>query len=70
MSERSTCKSCGAQILWITTVTNGKRMPLDYPGERRFVIGAADMTAAMRETYVSHFATCPQRDEHRKPREA
>lgn len=71
MSERGSCRSCGASILWVETST-GKRMPLDFDPERRFVIeaGAEQMRARLRNTYVSHFATCPNADQHRKPRDA
>ena len=69
MSERGQCKSCNAHILWVET-ENGKRMPLDLEPERRFVIeaeaGADPMKARLRNTYVSHFATCPNADRWRK----
>jgi hypothetical protein len=66
----SACRSCGAAIVWATT-ENGKPIPLDRepirglfhldrrPGET-FAIGAAP------PAYVSHFATCPNADAHRK----
>lgn len=66
MGERGQCRSCSAQILWVETST-GKKMPLDYPGERRFVIESGNgMLARQRETYVTHFATCPNAAQHRK----
>lgn len=65
MSERGSCKSCGAHILWVTT-SSGKKMPLDFEPERRFVIDAGEgMRATLRNTYVSHFATCPHASQHR-----
>ena len=57
------CKSCGAQILWANTA-NGKRAPLDYPGEKRMVI--ENDVAVFKPTYTSHFATCPHAREHRR----
>jgi hypothetical protein len=41
-------------------------MPLDFEPERRFVIEAGGgMQARLRNTYVCHFATCPNADQHR-----
>jgi hypothetical protein len=65
----ATCRSCGADIIWVVS-TNGKRMPLDALAQMRFVLSSAgDGTppeAQLRETYVSHFSTCPNADKHRK----
>jgi hypothetical protein len=47
------CRSCGAPILWCITV-KGKKMPVDVP-------------AVEGEPTTSHFATCPQAGEWRKP---
>lgn len=67
MAERGQCKSCNAHVLWVVT-ENGKRMPLDFAPERRFVVeaGVEPMKAKMRNTYVSHFATCPNAGRWRK----
>lgn len=58
----ATCKTCGAAIVWLKTST-GKAMPVDagtvQEGETLFVPGR----------HTSHFATCPQADQHRKPRQ-
>jgi hypothetical protein len=50
----ATCRSCGHDIEWVTTEATGRPMPLD-PGPDR-------------ERRVSHFATCPQADQHRRGR--
>jgi hypothetical protein len=70
----SRCKSCGAEIIWAVT-TNGRRIPLDAepevdaPGLFRIEIGGPPPGAfAVRKLYTSHFATCPNADQHRKPR--
>jgi hypothetical protein len=68
MPDRSTCRSCGAAILWVVTHPGGKRMPLDVPPVKRFVV--EDGEAYQRDTYVSHFATCPNAAQHRKKPEA
>lgn len=77
----ATCKSCGADIVWVKT-ESGKSMPLDASpidptkidgacfienGIARF--GAFDLPRGTLR-YVSHFATCPQAKEHRKPKTA
>ena len=62
------CRSCGADIIWVETV-NGKRMPVDAKPEKRFVLSVADgeaSIATIKDTYVSHFATCPNASKHRK----
>ncbi len=54
------CSTCGAPICWLRTST-GKPMPTApetvREGESLFVPGR----------HRSHFADCPQADEHRKP---
>lgn len=71
----STCSSCGAAILWVKTLPGGKAMPLDAKPEKRVVlvdaIGGLDrdgVRGRVVDTYVSHFATCPQAAEHRRPK--
>jgi hypothetical protein len=73
------CKSCGASIIWALT-QNGKRIPLDAePAERPSGLfrleGSATgsmppiaISAAGEPVYLSHFVTCPNADQHRKPR--
>jgi hypothetical protein len=48
----SMCSTCGESIVWIVTA-KGRRMPVDAFGDTRG---------------VSHFASCPQADQHRQPR--
>ena len=66
----STCTGCGAAIRW-TLTASGKRMPVDAKPEKRIVLddvrlGDDPPTARVVDTYVSHFATCPDRDRFRK----
>jgi hypothetical protein len=68
------CKTCLQQIVWGVTA-NGKRVPLD-PAEKRYVllhmlegpagVARSDDEYGMVDTHLSHFATCPQADQHRK----
>ena len=68
------CRSCGASIVWAVT-EKGKRIPMDAeplafrPGE--FLLTASDppeATTMNLKVYRSHFATCPNANEHRKER--
>ena len=82
------CSSCGAEILWVRTVS-GKKMPLDVEPvwirqqtgghtyvreDGSFIFGEImgdaddDPDANAIEAHTSHFATCPNADQHRKPR--
>ena len=76
----SECRTCGARIIWAVT-TKGKRMPLDYDpktweeGDTLFRLGTelgGNPTAEYvpgydgLEAYVSHFATCPDAQKHRR----
>lgn len=58
------CTSCGAEIIWVTT--RGSKMPLNAKPEKRFIILDEQGAAVARDTYTSHFATCPNADQHRK----
>lgn len=73
------CSSCGAPINWAKTI-KGRPIPLDPdPVPQGNVIISEEGTALVYNTaaaiapryadapkYVSHFATCPNADEHRK----
>lgn len=78
----STCRSCGASIEWVT-LPSGKRMPVDVlPDDAGYV--AIDWDDAGRHTavvlteeqiagylaplYVSHFQTCKDANDWRRPR--
>lgn len=63
------CSSCGAEILWGVNPSTGKRVPLSVKSmEKRFIYGLASQTVLMTETYLSHFADCPQAAQHRRER--
>lgn len=67
------CKSCGAPILWRVT-EGGKSIPLDVePSDDGnlvlFGTGAHPLPKLWTgDRYKSHFATCPNADQHRKAR--
>lgn len=79
----SMCNSCHRPVFWGKTEASGKRMPVDtHPVDDGNVLIVAydDKSPVLRvlkkgedppdevSRYVSHFVTCPHRDEHRKPR--
>lgn len=63
------CSSCGAEIVWAKT-DSGKSMPLSIKShEKRFVLrdpAGGEASTRMVETYLSHFADCPNAAQHRK----
>lgn len=68
----STCRGCGAKVVWIITPA-GKRMPLDYEpeGHALWVIdpneeGQETPRAFPAHPRKSHFATCPKAEAFRK----
>jgi hypothetical protein len=77
----SACRSCGASVTWVV-LPSGKRMPLDAvstddgthvmsgayaPGEPH-AVPVDLLTPASTPRFKSHFATCPDSKEWRKPR--
>lgn len=72
------CSSCGAEIIWCVTV-EGKRMPVDRAPSTRGnmqLLEQGDGPPLARVAiepfpylYLSHFATCPNASQHRKPRQ-
>lgn len=68
--QPSTCRSCGANIIWAYT-QGGKHMPLDAEPTARVGPGVFVMrgttcieyemtTHGYEQRYLNHFATCPQ----------
>lgn len=77
---RPTCISCDAPLRWVKSA-NGKPMPLNRePAEKddpRGVIAIETnlfgdtvglVVGPTHGTHISHFATCPNADTHRRPR--
>lgn len=81
MSDFSNCRSCGARIRWIRTV-GGKAMPCNAElirfnrggGPETFVTPEGKVERGKRDRegvitgYISHFATCPNANQHRRRR--
>jgi hypothetical protein len=68
-----TCRSCGAAILWVKMRATDKMMPID-PDAKTMIV-RVDSTgkrnpggdhAVTVRAHVSHWATCPSAEEHRK----
>ncbi|HUT56645.1 MAG TPA: hypothetical protein VNA25_02095 [Phycisphaerae bacterium] len=58
------CHSCGRAIVWEVTF-KGARVPLDHPPEKRYVRNDEGKMVIV-DTWLSHFATCPQAQDWRK----
>ena len=56
----SRCKSCNKEIIWIK-MKSGKAMPCDM--DKVIVVTEDGDTVT---GYISHFATCPNANQHRK----
>lgn len=76
----SQCKSCDAEIIWVTT-ENGKDMPIDaqpspdgrfrkerVEGNKKIVHYVRDneLEENTARLYTTHFETCPNASEHRR----
>lgn len=59
--EVKKCRSCDAAVVWLVT-DRGKSMPVDAE-----TVAVDDTTFDPRK-HRSHFATCPDANQHRKPR--
>lgn len=59
----TSCSSCGASIVWFRTLA-GKKMPVDESSTLP-TDGAHQLDL---KRHVSHFATCVNADQHRRPR--
>lgn len=72
---KARCSSCQAEILW-TVTENGKRMPVDAKPIGKVTVlvrnpeNAETPISKQREHFISHFATCPHAQRHRKPPES
>ena len=60
------CRSCNAEIIWVT-MESGKKVPVDKDSiKKRLVISDNEKLGAVRKVGVAHFETCPNADQHRK----
>ncbi len=54
------CRSCEAPIVWVQT-QSGKYMPVDAHS-----YDEGDGLVFVKDKHISHFATCPNANKHRK----
>lgn len=63
------CSSCGKTVVWAKTRL-GRNMPLDQvppsEGNIRITNGIVVIGKRGDGPFLSHFATCPQAEQHRK----
>lgn len=59
--EVTTCKGCGAEILFARTSSGNANIPLDAKITQIFArVGGVSVTSV--NGHVSHFVTCPERE--------
>ena len=63
--KKSTCRGCGAPIVWIRTAA-GKSMPCDAEPVLSADIGGLAAFEPDGVGHVSHFATCPAAEQFRR----
>lgn len=72
------CRSCKQIVRWVSTAA-GKNLPLDptpvddgnimvLPNGRSRIVPIAERAACVAPLYKSHFATCHNAAQHRRPR--
>lgn len=75
----SKCRSCQAKIRWVKMEPNGKPMPVDdepsekgniaLVGGKGHVLLAGAIAMYTGPLFLSHYASCPDAKDWRKPRE-
>lgn len=77
MNRLAECSTCKAPILWARWALSGRAVPIDptpvSSGNLALEAGRVhlytdDDARLQRERFTSHFATCPDADQHRRRR--
>jgi len=63
--QPSTCRSCGAKIMWVET-KKGKNMPIDHNENLESLWAERTKPMFDAESMTSHFDTCPNASDHRR----
>lgn len=68
----STCRSCGAPIVWARDPGRGKNVPLNERPMTMYELDDGDEDQKAEcipvQVYQNHFATCPDADKWRQQR--
>ena len=71
MSEK--CSSCGAGVVWLPMVKkDGEEKPHIFNAKpiTAWHLGEDGKARSVAQLYVSHWATCPTREQHRRTEES
>lgn len=60
------CKSCNAKIFFAKTTKNAS-VPFDAAVQHVYVMDEHGVMQHLGKGHICHFATCPSREQHRKP---
>lgn len=78
MDEVAKCRSCQAPIKWLKHQKSRQLSPIDaepaaggnvevLPGEEYRIVGKAERLTFTGPLHMNHWATCPTKEQHRKP---
>lgn len=67
-AQGTRCKSCGAPIFFAKT-TKSPSVPFDAAPQHIYGQDEQGVMQHLGKGHVCHFATCPSREQHRKPPE-
>jgi hypothetical protein len=62
-TSKSKCRSCGQLIYWAPHPASGRAHPVSVDDD-----DAVEPTGLLEGKGISHFADCPNADQHRRPR--
>lgn len=80
--DKGKCRTCQADIIWVVMAKSGKKNPLNAvpdpekgnvwqaPDDSWVTVSGSERDGLMTKgetLYLSHFATCAQSKQHRKP---
>ena len=60
------CKSCGAEVYWGCSAKSGRPTPVNARPVRNQIVGQRTGKLHTVETWIPHWATCPNAAQHRR----
>jgi hypothetical protein len=69
----SRCRSCNDEVIWVTSAATGKNIPINPEPVLGGNLFLADGVVTVRQPqpdvlrHVTHFSTCPDANQWRKP---